>query len=162
VSTKARFFKKVQQNNTMTVTDERSVEADIQAFCRRMDDFARQVCQWFEGSGIEVIVSRKYLHDLSTIGFSLNSGSVCYEISTITLRHGLRSVTIMPEQLWRAGDKGCVTLTIDTAAGASGKQKFYLRMAPERGWLIRDEGQASADSLPLTEEVFFQTIESLA
>lgn len=162
MSTKTRFFKKVQQSNTVTEPDERSLEADIQAFCRRMESFARQLSHWFEGSAIEVIVAKKYLHDLSTIGYSLNSGAVCYEITTLTLRHGPRSVTIMPEQLRQGREKGCVTLTVDSAAGVAGKQKYSLCMAPESGWLIREEAQTPADSIPLTEDVFFQTIEKLA
>ena len=162
MSVRERFFKKVQQKQNFTAPSDGSVEGDIQAFCQRMDELAQQVQQWFEGSGIDVAIATISLQDLSTIGHSLNSGASRYDITTIRLQNGTRSVSIVPGQLYQDGCTGCVTLTVDTPDCEPGRQRFYLSMKPEGGWFIREEQQASTMKSTLTEDVFFQTIENLA
>lgn len=162
VSVRERFFKKVQQKNNRALGSNKSAEAEVQAFCQRMDELAQQINMWFEDSGIEVIIAKKYLHDLSTVGLSLNSGVCRYEITTIRLQNGNRSVSIIPEQLCRAGDRGCVTMNVDAPDTAPGRQTFYLCMAPNSGWLIRNENQGVLGNVLLTEDVFFRAIENLA
>ncbi len=49
-------------------------------FRQQMAALARQVNQWFDGTGIEVVVSTRHLHDLSTLGYSLTSGICRYDI----------------------------------------------------------------------------------
>lgn len=83
-------------------------------------------------------------------------------ITTIRLQNGTRSVSITPEQLYQNGRKGCVTLTVNTPDCTSGKQYFYLCMAPESGWLIRNERLETSNNSMMTEEVFFRAIEELA
>jgi hypothetical protein len=162
VSARERFFRKVQQHNGSTPPGKKSVEAEIHAFRQQMDELAQQIYQWFEGAGIEVIIAKKYLHDLSTVGLSLNSGVCRYEITTIRLQNGNRSVSIIPEQLCRAGDRGCVTMNVEAPDTVSGRQTFYLCMAPESGWLIRNEHQGAQGNVLLSEDVFFRAIENLA
>ena len=57
MSVRERFFKKVQQKSNRALDSNNSAEAEIQAFCERMDDLAQQVNAWFEDSGIEVIIA---------------------------------------------------------------------------------------------------------
>ena len=161
MSARERFFKKVQQQNTPPLTDG-SVAADIRAFCQRMDELAQQVQQWFDGSGIEVIIGEKSLSDLSTVGRSLNGGASRYDITTIRLQNDIRSVSVQPEQLYQNGCTGCVTLIVDTPDREPGRKRFYLSMKPEGGWFIREEQQAATMKSTLTEDVFFQAIENLA
>ncbi len=134
MSARDRFFKRVQQKNDSNPPEHESAEGEIRAFRQRMDALAQQICEWFEGSGIEIIVSTKHIHDLSTLGYSLSSGICRYDITTIRLVNGDRSVSIMPEQLCRSAERGCVTMRVD-APGIS--QTFCLSMAPEEGWFIR-------------------------
>lgn len=124
-----------------------------------MDVLAQQICGWFEGSGIEVITATKHIHDLSTIGYSLSSGICRYDITTIRLVKGDRSVSIMPEQLCRGPETGCVTMRV-AAPGIS--QAFYLSMAPEEGWFIRREHQGAKENAVMTEDHFFRAVDSLA
>lgn len=161
MSARERFFKKVQQQNTIPLTDG-SVAADIRAFCQRMDELAQQVQQWFDGSGIEVVTGVKSLSDLSTVGRSLNSGASRYDITTITLQNDTRSVSIAPVQLYQDGCTGCVTLTVDAPDREPARQQFYLSMKPEGGWFIREEQQAGSIKSTMTEDVFFRAIENLA
>ncbi|WP_148242089.1 hypothetical protein [Enterobacter asburiae] len=162
MSARERFFKKVQQHHASTPPGKKSTEGEIRAFCQRMDSLVQQINAWFEGSGIEVIIAKKYLYDLSTVGLSLNCGVCRYEITTIRLQNGNRSVSIIPEQLCRAGDRGCVTMNVDVPGTASGRQTFYLCMASDSGWFIRDEHQGAQGNVLLTEDVFFRAIENLA
>lgn len=162
MSARERFFKKMQQEHSGTSPGDGSVDADIQTFCQRMDALALQVLQWFEGSGIDVIIATTSLQDLSTIGHSLNSGASRYDITTIRLQNDIRSVSITPEQLYQKESKGCVILTVNTPDRTPGKQYFYLCMAPKSGWFIRGEHQSVTDRTIMTEETFFQRIESLA
>jgi hypothetical protein len=85
VSARERFFKKVQQNKVLP-RNEKPVEADIRTFCQQMDKLSEQIGEWLQGSGIEIVLSTKYLNDLSALGTSLNSGVARYEITTIRLQ----------------------------------------------------------------------------
>ncbi|MBO2025669.1 hypothetical protein J4733_14160 [Klebsiella pneumoniae] len=49
-------------------------------FRQQMAALAQQISQWFDGTGIEVVISTRHLHDLSTLGYSLNSGICRYDI----------------------------------------------------------------------------------
>lgn len=158
MSARDMFFKKVIQNK-MLLRSEGPVEADIRAFCQQMDELAQQVTQWLDGTGIEIVCALKYLSDLSTVGASLNSGTSRYVITTIRLLNGSRSVSIFPERVYQPGKKGCVTMMVDAP---SGKQQFYLSMAPGGGWFILGEHQTTELCVIMTEEVFFQAIERLA
>lgn len=124
-----------------------------------MDDLAQQISQWFAGSGIELTLSTKHIHDLSTVGYSLNSGVCRYDITAIRLQNEERSVRILPEQLWNGAETGIVTLHVD-APGIS--QLFYLSMAPETGWFIRREHQSAKEKVIMTEERFFEAVDRLA
>lgn len=159
MSARERFFKKVQQNKDTIPLGKTSAEAAISAFCWQMEELAQQVSQWFEGSGIEVIYGTKHIHDLSTIGYSLNSSICRYDITTILLQNGERSVSIIPEQLCRGAETGCMTMRID-APGNS--QAFYLSMAPEACWYIRREHQSANENVIMTENLFFQAVDRLA
>lgn len=159
VSARERFFKKVQQNSDSTPPGNKSAEAEIQAFRRRMDALVQQISQWFTGSGIEVILSTKHIHDLSTIGYSLNSGICRYDITTLRLQNGDRHVSIVPAQLCRGVETGCMTMRVN-APGIT--QLFYLSMAPETGWFIRREHQSEKENAIMTEELFFHAVDCLA
>nr|WP_250900672.1 hypothetical protein [Enterobacter cloacae] len=159
VSARERFFKKVQQSSKNTTSGNTSVEAEIVEFCERLEGLAQQIIEWFAGTSIEVTLSRQYLHDLSTLGYSLSSGICRYEIATILLQNGERSVNIVPEQLFRAGEMGCVRMRVE-APGF--REVFYLSMAPEAGWFIRREFQSIKERALLTEERFFVAVDRLA
>lgn len=161
MSARERFFKKVQQNK-MLPRNEGPVEADVRAFCQQMDKLSEQIEEWLEGAGIDIILATKYLNDLSTLGTSLNSGVSRYEITTVRLQNGDRSVSIIPEQLYKPNEKGCATLMVDVPDQPTGRQTFFLTMAPDECWFIRSEHQEVRRRVLLTEEVFFRTIDSLA
>ena len=161
MSARERFFKKVQQNKVFPRNDG-PVEADIRAFCQQMDKLLGQIEEWLEGAGIDIILATKYLNDLSTLGVSLNSGVSRYEIATIRLQNGNRSVSIIPEQLYKPGEKGCATLIVDVPGRPAGKQTLLLTMAPDEGWFIRGQHQDLQRRIMLTEECFFRTIDCLA
>ncbi|WP_347113187.1 hypothetical protein AAHB66_12800 [Leclercia sp. S52] len=124
-----------------------------------MDELAQQISQWFAGSGIEVTFSTRHLHDLSAVGYSLNSGICRYDITAIRLQNGDRSVRLLPEQLWNGTETGIVTLHVD-APGI--RQVFNLSMAPESGWFIRRQYQSAKENVIMTEERFFDAVDRLA
>lgn len=159
VSARERFFKKMQHNSTGVPSGKDSVEAEVRAFCSRMNDLARQMSQWFSGSAIEVTFSTKHIHDLSTVGYSLSSGICRYDITTIRLQNGDRSVTILPEHLCHSTETGLVKMRVE-AYGIP--QVFYLSMAPDTGWFIRHEHQSAKDNVIMNEERFFEAVDRLA
>lgn len=162
MSARERFLKKVQQNNTGIPPSKKTAEAEILVYRQRMDDFAQQISQWFAGTSIEVVLTTKHIHDLSTIGFSLSSGICRYDITAICLQNGNRSVSITPEQLCRGAERGCVIMRVDVLSCLSVPQIFYLSMAPESGWFIRREQQGVKENVIMTEDLFFQAIDKLA
>lgn len=159
MSARERFFKKVQQNSDSNPSGNKSAEAEIQVFRQRMDALAQQISQWFAGSGIEVILSTKHIHDLSSVGYSLSSGICRYDITVIHLQNGARSVSIVPEQLCRSAETGCVLMRV-VAPGVS--QMFYLSMAPGSGWFLRREHQNAKENVLMTEDLFFRAVDCLA
>lgn len=164
MTARERFFMKLQQqqNPPRTATLDGAAAADIARFRQQMAAFARQVNQWFDGTGIEVVVSTRHLHDLSTLGYSLNSGIYRYDIPAIRLQNGARSVNIVPQQLWDGVEKGVVTLSLEAPGGAGSREVFYLSLAPEDGWMIRQARQPPEARQILTEDRFFMAIDSLA
>lgn len=98
-------------------------------------------------------------HFQQQAAYSLSSGICRYEIATILLQNGERSVSIVPEQLFRAGETGCVRMRVE-APGF--REVFYLSMAPEAGWFIRREFQSIKERALLTEERFFVAVDRLA
>ncbi|ALB63548.1 hypothetical protein AFK62_14020 [Cronobacter condimenti 1330] len=162
MSARERFFRKIQQNKQPAPAGDNPVAVDIARFCRQMDELAQQICQWLDGSGIDVINGTKHLSDLSTVGACLNSGASRYDIRTISIQHDNKSVSIAPAQLYASGRKGCITLTIDSPDLKHARQYFYLHMTTEDGWLIDDNAQPELNGVLLTEEVFFKIIERLA
>lgn len=159
MSAKERFFKKIQQNNQPVPPGKTSAEAEIRAFCDRMEELIENISQWLAGSGIETVVATRHIHDLSTVGYSLSSGVCRYDIATLRLQNGDRSVSILPEQLCRGAETGCVTMRVDASGYV---QVFYLSMAPDVGWFIRREHQSAKENVLMTEERFFQAIDRLA
>ncbi|HCM9274275.1 TPA: hypothetical protein N5L20_003094 [Enterobacter kobei] len=159
MSARERFFKKVQQNSNSVLPGKTSAEAEILEFCQRMDELAQQIDQWFEGSGVEVIIATRHIHDLSTIGYSLSSGICRYDITTVRLQNGERSASIIPDQFCQGAERGCVTMRVE-APGIH--QVFHLSMAAETGWFIRRENQDIQKRVMLTEDIFFRAIDSLA
>lgn len=108
MTARERFFKKLQQqqNPRRTAALDGSAAADIARFRQQMAELAQQISQWFDGTGIEVVISTRHLHDLSTLGYSLNSGICRYDILAIRLQNGERSVNIVPQQLLDGVEKG--------------------------------------------------------
>ena len=108
------------------------------------------------------MISTRHLHDLSTLGYSLNSGICRYDIPAIRLQNGERSVNIVPQQLLDGVEKGIVTLSLEAPDGAGSREVFYLSLAPEEGWMIRKPHQSPEARLMLTEDRFFMAVDSLA
>ncbi|MCS5980746.1 hypothetical protein LNO78_11050 [Klebsiella pneumoniae subsp. pneumoniae] len=127
-----------------------------------MAELAQQIGQWFDGTGIEVVISTRHLHDLSTLGYSLNSGICRYDIPAIRLQNGERSVNIDAAAAvgWRG--KGIVTLSLEAPDGAGSREVFYLSLAPEEGWMIRKAHQSPEARRMLTEDRFFMAVDSSA
>ena len=68
----------------------------------------------------------------------------------------------MPQQLWDGVEKGVVTLSLETPGGAGSREVFYLSLAPDGSWLIRQARQSPEARQILTEDRFFMAIDSLA
>ncbi len=134
MTARERFFKKLQQQQNPRRTEalDGAAAADIARFRQQMAELAQQISQWFDGTGIEVVISTRHLHDLSTLGYSLNSGICRYDIPAIRLQNGERSVNIVPQQLLDGVEKGIVTLSLEARRRGS-REVFYLSLAPEVG-----------------------------
>lgn len=59
MSARERFFLKVQHKNDRVTSGKKSADAEVRAFCSRMDELAQQINPWFAGSGIETSVSER-------------------------------------------------------------------------------------------------------
>ena len=88
-----------------------------------MAALAQQISQWFDGTGIEVVISTRHLHDLSTLGYSLNSGICRYDIPAIRLQTASAASISCRSSCWMAW-KRIVTLSLEAPDGAGSRRCF--------------------------------------
>ncbi|MBD3720886.1 hypothetical protein IE992_06080 [Klebsiella pneumoniae] len=119
-----------------------------------MAELAQQISQWFDGTGIEVVISTRHLHDLSTLGYSLNSGICRYDIPghSSAKRRAQRQYRAAAAVGWRG--KGIVTLSLEAPDGAGSREVFYLSLGPGGGLDDPQGAPAPEARLILTEDRF--------
>ncbi len=108
MTARERFFKKLQQqqNPRRTAALDGSAAADIARFRQQMAELAQQISQWFDGTGIEVVISTRHLHDLSTLGYSLNSGICRYDIWPFVCKTASAASISCRSSCWMAWKRG--------------------------------------------------------
>lgn len=114
---------------------------------------------WYQRFGLN---HDQQLLDAMLPWYSLSSSICRYVITTVILRNGDRSVSIIPEQIIRGSEKGCMTMCINAPGSISGERIYHLSMAPETGWYIRRGHQSVKENVLMTEDYFFQSVDCLA
>lgn len=170
MSAKDVFLKKVQENNNSQASRIERAKEDIKTFRTRMKDLVNQVDEWLKGSGVEVTIIENEHHDSSIAimaGDSSNLGR--YPVSSIRLKNGTKTASITPIAIYGYAAAGRATLTLENPNRAPRTVKYCLILDKDDfSWYILPENQPAArpgqprQRDPLTEEIFFRAIESLA
>jgi len=170
MSARDGFFKKVQENQDNQQNLISRVQADVMSFRAAMFELTKQVEQWLHGSGVEVATTEKLFNDESVSFIQGCEDLSTYKISSCRIKNGPKTAVIEPAAAYGGkATKGWASLTIDTPNRAPRIQKFLLRLGEDGTWTIRNDDMPSnmhdpliKQEFALTEETFFQAIESLA
>lgn len=167
---KEAFFKKAQHNQEEVVSIEQKTKLDIKSFQDSMAALARQIETWLQGSGVEVEIFEKPIHD-ETLSFSTAAevrSLSRYMITTLKLKNGNKHADLSPVGVYGGGACGWANLLLSNLSYSSShpQPKFLLKFDKSAGsWLIGPERTTNSESVQrvtLTEEIFFQAIASLA
>jgi hypothetical protein len=166
MSAKDTFFKKVQENSQAQQSKEVQVKQDIKQFQIETMKLTQQIKGWLDGSGIEIVEGETELHD-DTVSYALGNTSLMrYSIANLVMKNGVKSAKLIPDFLYGFGFQGKLTLTIETPNRSPSKQIFSLHMyehnQSEEGWHLICADQRPAKRVLLNEDVFFETIGSIA
>nr|MDQ6120385.1 hypothetical protein [Klebsiella pneumoniae subsp. pneumoniae] len=118
-----------------------------------MAALAQQISQWFDGTGIEVVISTRHLHDLSTLATASTAASAATISRPFVCKTASAASISCRSSCWMAW-KRIVTLSLEAPDGAGSREVFYLSLAPEEGWMIRKAHQSPEARLMLTEDRF--------
>ena len=140
------------------------------SFRSAMFELTKQVEQWLHGSKLEVATAEKSFNDESVSFIQGCESLSTYKISSCRIKNGLKTAVIEPAAAYGGNaTKGWASLTIDNPNRAPRIQKFLLRLGEDGTWSIRNDDMPSNMHEPLvkkehalTEDTFFQAIDSLA
>jgi hypothetical protein len=167
---KDAFFQKVQENKVTQQSQEESIKRDIQTYTTSMVKLTQQIQQWVNGSGVSVTVSEVDFQDdtLSMMQGSIRNLSR-YRNVTLKITNDNKTASLTPLGVYGGGAVGWASLVIDNPSRAPRQERFLLRLNREDNvWSIRPDITPNLrdpllpENTPLTEEIFFQTISSLA
>lgn len=170
MSSKEDFLKKLQENQNNQQNRLSQVKADIAFFCSAMFDLTKQIEIWLDGSGLQVVTKEHQFKDESISFIDGCEALSTYQIAICTMQNGAKSAVVKSESVYGdTASKGWASLIIDTPNRAPRIQRFLLRLCEDRTWTIRNDDMPTSMHDPLikpeyelTEENFFQAIQSLA
>lgn len=164
MSAKDAFFNKVQENKELHQSQEEKTKQDIQAYRNAMINLTGQVKAWLNGSGLEVMISEFDFEDEALL---MRQDSQIRKLARyrnvgLKIRNNDKIASLIPTSInW-------ALLMISIPSMPQQQERFLLRLNKEdHSWSIRPDITPSLrdpqpENMPLTEEIFFQTISSLA
>ena len=89
-----------------------------------MAELAQQISQWFDGTGIEVVISTRHLHDLVPLATASTAASAATISQPFVCKTASAAINIVPQQLLDGVEKGIVTLSLEAPDGADPRRCF--------------------------------------
>lgn len=170
MSAKDAFFKKMKENSSSKEELRSKVKTDKDFYRGAIFDLTKLFETWLHGSGVKVTTTDNNFSDETILTRQGCEDLSAYQVHVCTIENGENIAFLTPEGIYgERGAKGWASLTINTPSRAPRTLKLTLRLADNGTWTISpDDNVASVyaspirEEMPLTEEVFFQAIQSLA
>lgn len=155
MSAKARFLKKLQDLQPCCDSFSSRAQADIAAFCQRMDELREKLEEWLEGTCIHIETSPV------TLSESLIGGGT-FRIPGISLRYNERLIRFTPVFLYAPGATGGVDAALFTDGKMVHLRRLFMRSGEDvKNWTCSPAGNLVGSRSVFSEETFFDIIVSL-
>lgn len=170
MSAKDVFLKKLKENSSSQEERRAKVQTDKTFYRGAIFDLAELFETWLRGSGVKITTTDNDFSDETILTHQGCEDLNTYKVHVCRIENGENIAVLAPEGIYgERGAKGWASLTINTPNRSPRIQKYTLRLADNGTWTI-SPGDSAADiyaspireEMPLTEEVFFKAILSLA
>lgn len=166
MSAKDDFFKKVTENKERQEATKVQIASDTLRFTNAMHHLIQQIEAWLHKSGIDVVVTENEHHDESIMMYSGGEKLSTYRVKSCHMKNGVKKASLIPIAVYGGQKRGWASLSIDNPNRAPRNQKYLLSLSSDDVWIIKQDivsPRAQQDNgAELTEESFFQALESLA
>lgn len=154
MTAKARFLKKLQEQQPQSGVFASKGQADIAEFRQRMIQLQENIEEWLTDTGIEC-------EGTSVTLIELLLGGRQFTIPGIVLRYRDRKVTFTPAFLYGQGVTGCVEVSLCVNGNVTPLCRLFMRSGREENWTWSQPVNATSPRQPFGEEAFFGVIEPL-
>lgn len=155
MSAKARFMKKLQEQQPCHNGFANKGEADIAEFCQRMDQLQAQMTEWLDQTNIRIESSPALLSECLIGGKTFN-------VPAISLFYEERKIKFTPVFLYAQGVTGGVDVTFCPEGRAIPLRRLFMRSTEDsKNWTCNPADRPAASRSPFNEDTFFETIDCL-
>jgi len=154
MSVKARFLKRLLEQQGRHDSFENKSQADLALFRQRMHLLQEEMEKWLKDSGIRVETFTVRLIDLLV-------GNSAFDVPGHQLRYEGRTIKFTPIFLYGQGVTGCVEATLCVEGKIIPLCRLFMRSGKATDWTCTQTGILSRPDRLLNEEVFFGIIEGL-
>lgn len=154
MSAKARFLKKLQDQQPHPRSFDSKSEADIAEFGNRMERLQETIEGWLLETGIQLESMPVSVLDLIARGSS-------FSVPGLILRYENRQVKFSPVFLYGQGVTGGVEVTLSSDGLIMPLYRLFMRSSEEANWSYSIYGGVAAHRKAFSEEVFFEMIAHL-
>lgn len=151
MSAKARFLKKLQDQQPRSRSFDTKSQADIDEFRQRMHQLQEMMESWLAETGIEVEAQPVSVVDSF-------AGSSAFSLSCIVLCYEKRLVKFTPVFLYGQGVTGGVEVTLCCEGKITPLYRLFMRSSGDVGWSYSKYGDVAAPRAAFSEDAFFEMI----
>ncbi|CZW47161.1 MULTISPECIES: hypothetical protein [Enterobacteriaceae] len=157
MSAKDSFFKQVEENTNNQKASEEAFKKEVIAFQEDTQALISDIKSWFEGSPIQAATST----------MQVTEDRDRFEVVTLKLHNGGKTLTINPEGFYYFGVTGCLSVSIYNPSRAPSTSKFSIHwkdtVSKISGWVIVSGGNGTpVQRIEFNQENFFKMISSFA
>lgn len=157
MSAKDSFFKQVEENTKNQRASEEAFKTEVVAFQKDTQALISDIKSWFEGSPIQAATST----------MQVTEDKYHFEVATLTLHNGGKTLTITPEGFYAWGVTGYLKVSIYNPDQATSSSSFSIHWKDSfskiPGWVIVSGGNGKqVQRIEFDQESFFNMISSFA
>ncbi|HEX4500359.1 MAG TPA: hypothetical protein VH187_04185 [Scandinavium sp.] len=154
MSAKARFLKKLQENQPRSGAFRSRYEADIAEFCERMEQLRGQMAEWLTDTGIQIENSVVPVVELLV-------GGTPFNVPGVVLVWESRKIKFTPLFLYGQGVTGCVEASLFAEGDTWAQCRLFMRSTENSGWTWQKMGPVQGQRRVFSEDAFFDMIDGL-
>ncbi len=155
MSAKDAFFQKLDENNKAKQDANEAFKNEVIAFQNDTASLITEIKGWFENTPIDATSSH----------MRLTEGKDQFEVATLTLRNGEKTLTIEPEGFYYFGVTGSLKVTLSVVGSIPRQSDFQLHWKDAQGnkdgWTIV-AGAPLVTRTAFNQDSFFALIHTFA